>query len=51
MSMQDSVEFYQHLLELMARAERTGAHRMGVSGSASTADLFKWGCMHNLTGF
>ena len=41
MSMQDSVEFYQHLLELMARAERTGAQRMGVSGSASTADLFK----------
>lgn len=41
---QDAMEYFQHLLELMARAERTAAARLGAAPSDSaTSDAFRFG--------
>ena len=42
--LQDAAEYFQHLLSLMERAERTAGSRLGDLGSAgATPDAFRFG--------
>ena len=41
---QDAAEYFQHLLSLMERAERTASSRLGDLGAAgATPDAFRFG--------
>ena len=40
--MQDAREYFQHLLEVMTRAERTSMQRLGQPNQPPTADVFRF---------
>lgn len=41
-TLQDAVEYFQHLLEVLSRAERAAGQRLGPAGNVQTAAAFSF---------